>query len=129
MRVDDPLCLQVLETVRDNAFEYKAYDTALYVGLLSVSFLLDEQCMSKMQVEEDLPEDEIRLKDYVSRMKEIFPQKIDKNKLDEILHWIDKMMERIEGNTEFKEFYTKLSEIGKRYRTEQVEFTHQRSGL
>lgn len=122
VRVDDPLCLQVLETVRDNAFEYKAYDTALYVGLLSVSFLLDEQWMSKMQVEEDLPEDEIRLKDYVSRMKEIFPQKIDKNKLDEILHWIDKMMERIEGNTEFKEFYTKLSEIGKRYRTEQVEF-------
>ena len=121
-RVYDTLCLQILETIRDNAFEYKAYDTALYVGLLSVSFLLDDQWMSKMQVEEDLPEEEIRLKDYVSKMKEIFPQKIDKDKLDEVLYWIDKMMERIEGNTEFKEFYTKLSEIGKRYRTEQVEF-------
>ena len=121
-QVDDTLCLQILETIRDNAFEYKAYDTALYVGLLSVSFLLDEQWMSKIQVKEDLSEDEICLKDYISRMREIFPQKIDKDKLDKVLHWIDKILERIEGNTEFKEFHTKLSEIGKRYRTEQIEF-------
>ena len=122
VRVDNELCLEVLETIRDNAFEYKAYDTALYIGLLSVSILLDEQWMSKIQVEEDLPEDGICLKDYISRIQEIFPQKIDKDKLDEVLQWIDKILERIEGNTEFKEFHTKLSEIEKKYRTEQVEF-------
>ncbi|MCI9490709.1 MAG: hypothetical protein HFG97_12020 [Dorea sp.] len=120
-RVDDTLCLQILETIRENAFEYKAYDTALSVGLLSVSILLDEHWMSKIQAEE-LPEDEICLKDYISRMKEIFPQKIDKGKVDEVLHWIDKILEGIEENTKFEEFYTKLSEIGKRYKTEQVEF-------
>lgn len=120
--VDNTLCLQILEMIRNNAFEYKAYDTALYVGLLGVSFLLDEQWMSKIQVEKDLPEDEICLKDHISKMKEIFPPKMDKDKLDEALHWIDKMLEGIEGNTEFKEFHTKLSEIGKRYRTEWVEF-------
>ena len=122
VRVDNELCLEVLETIGDNAFEYKAYDTALYIGLLSVSILLDEQWMSKIQVEEDLPEDGICLKDYISRIQEIFPQKIDKDKLDEVLQWIDKILERIEGNTEFKEFHTKLSEIEKKYRTEQVEF-------
>ena len=119
--MDDTLCLQILEPIRENAFEYKAYDTALSVGLLSVSILLDEHWMSKIQAEE-LPEDEICLKDYISRMKEIFPQKIDKGKVDEVLHWIDKILEGIEENTKFEEFYTKLSEIGKRYKTEQVEF-------
>lgn len=120
--VDDVLCLQVLKTIRDNAFECKVYDTALYVGLLSVSVLLDKQWMSKMQVEEDFPEDEILLKYFISRVEEFFPQKIDKDKLDEVLYWIDKMLAEIQGNAQFKEFHTKLSKIEKRYRTEQVEF-------
>lgn len=120
--VDDALCLRILKAIRDNAFEYTAYDTALYVGLLSVSFLLDEQWMSKMQVEKDLLEDEILLKYYISRVEEFFPKKIEKDKLDDVLRVIDKMLAGLEGNAEFKEFHTKLSEIGKRYRTEQIEF-------
>ncbi len=120
--VDDALCLQVLETIRNNAFEYKAYDTAIYVGLLSVSFLLEEQWMGRMQVEKDLPEDEIILKHYISRVGEFFPQKIDIEKLDEVLRLIDKMLAEIEGNAQFKEFHIELSEIGKMYRSEMVEF-------
>lgn len=75
-----------------------------------------------MQVEEEFPEDEILLKYFISRVEEFFPQKIDKDKLDEVLYWIDKMLAEIQGNAQFKEFHTKLSKIEKRYRTEQIEF-------
>lgn len=120
--VDDALCQEILRTIRENAFEYGDYDVALYVGFLNVSYLLDEQWMGRMQVREDLPEDEMLLKYYINRAEMFFPDKIDKDKLDEVISLMDEMLAGIEGNMEFKEFHETLSGVAKRYRSEQVEF-------